>query len=112
VSDNGIGMSLEERQRLEALLRSGHIDNRISRNSSGFGTGLLISNLLCRTVLGGKFMNSGLKFETLGQNKGCNFSFYVDSWPQDTEIEYNKDISLYPLSQNDVSVMDQFVTIE
>ncbi|KAL4459857.1 hypothetical protein ABPG74_003383 [Tetrahymena malaccensis] len=77
VKDSGIGMSIDEQQKLKLLLDGKQIQDKVSLNSSGFGFGLTISSILARKISKSN-QNNNILF-TSKQNQGSTFWFYLDA---------------------------------
>ncbi|KAL4492441.1 hypothetical protein ABPG72_005576 [Tetrahymena utriculariae] len=75
VEDSGIGMSSEECERLKGMLKNGFSDQKISKNSVGFGFGLLVSNNLAR-LIGNPIKKQAIYFDSSPQG-GSRFWILV-----------------------------------
>ena len=94
VQDTGIGMKALERKRLKKLLTSNLYQEKVSQNSSGYGIGLLVSNMICR-LLGGS-RREGLFFKSKpGEQTIFGFQIYSKITQEGV-----KNFSLLAVSEN------------
>ncbi|EGR27388.1 response regulator receiver domain protein [Ichthyophthirius multifiliis] len=90
IQDQGIGMTKKEKERLQYLLKEGFTEERISKNSSGYGFGLSVSNILIQKLNKSDNANNkqqGLNFNSEKQ-KGCFFYFSI-SYIEQNNLQSN-----------------------
>ena len=87
VSDTGIGISRENKQKLFRAFEKIELGDRLPLNSQGVGLGLVISNNLV-LALGPEEQNNGMKVEST-ENEGSTFLFWIVDKTQE-ELKVNQ----------------------
>ncbi|CAD8074532.1 unnamed protein product [Paramecium sonneborni] len=101
ITDTGIGMNIQESQKLTEMLKDNKKMLRVSQNSVGCGLGLSISNAIVQKMHGKK----GLEFKST-QNKGTEFQFSI----RNSQQLYNE--SAYQNSQTYLKIVNQTYYVE